>query len=525
MAVSFLRLRLTLLANALRIRTRTDRIRIISFGVAVVIAALLTWLSVALAALEDFAMADYDSSVSLIIVLFAVLVPFLSAGRFMTAGQFTTFPFTPGQVATRLIVTSVVSWTSLSLIVWLVVTSMFHATDGVSVALSVVGVLCFLAMLQLIAHIAAQGGEHIFCTPQRRVVQTLIGWMLSISAAPLLFFLVGTHGITGFATAMTEIGNVVEWTPIGAALSAADTYRTDGLWLAVAKLGISNVTVFTLAWAWRSQVRFTFSHVARPGQPVVAKSGLGWFERFPATATGVIAARSAISWIRDQRYRTSFYAVPAVIVIGTLATWIAGAPSTIVWTVPLAVTCFFLGWSVHNDVSHDATAFWIHVATDTKGSADRVGRIAPVLLVGIPVIIVGSTFALALMGDWRPLPAIIGICSSLLLTSAGVSSYASARWPYPTARPGDGIFVQPQFAGSGAVRSQSLTVIATLVLSLPALVLGYVGIDAEVLVLQMLSLLFGVVGGALVLAIGVSRGAAAYDDAGPELLSLNQVFD
>ena len=44
----------------------------------------------------------------------------------------------------------------------------------------------------------------------------------------------------------------------------------------------------------------------------------------------------------------------------------------------------FLGWSLHNDVAYDRTAIWLHVASGVRGVADRVGRLVPVLIVGIP---------------------------------------------------------------------------------------------------------------------------------------------
>ena len=55
----------------------------------------------------------------------------------------------------------------------------------------------------------------------------------------------------------------------------------------------------------------------------------------------------------------------------------------------MPIVCLFLGWTVHNDVAYDNTAFWLHVASDVDGRADRLGRLAPPLAIGLPVAVIG----------------------------------------------------------------------------------------------------------------------------------------
>jgi ABC-2 type transport system permease protein len=470
-------------------------------------------------------MANFDAVIAAVILLLALVVPVFTSSRMLNATQFKLVPLTPRRVGVMVVLSSLLSWALLLLILWLGTNVWMRSTDPVSAVIGSAGALIFVLTVTLTSHIAAQSSEILFHTPRTQAVKTLLGWLLLISAAPLIIFVFTSGGFVGFAAMLTEIGKVVEFTPLGAALSATDSYVTGGVVPALIKLGVALLTLVILGYVWLRQVRFTFTFSPKPGAEPLTKSGLGWFERFPSTPTGVIGARSVTYWMRDPRYRLSFAAVPVVVVVAMLAMFIAGAPVTLVWVMPLTVVSFFLGWSIHNDVATDSTAIWMHVASNTPGRADRLGRLTPILLAGIPLIIVGSTLSIALMGDWRPLPAVIGVSASLLLTSAGVSSFASARWPYPTSRPGESLFVQPQYAGFGAGKVQTFTVLITIALALPALVTGFIGIGTENLVLQLVSLVLGLAGGATVLYFGLKLGADAFNQEGPELIALSQIFD
>lgn len=525
MVVPFFRLRIALFVNAVRTRSRAATLRIWGFVATALIAAASVWLALVLTDTKNFAMANFDAVAASAVLLLAFVVPIFTSSRMLSASQFKLFPITPRRVGVMVIVSSLLSWGVILLALWLIAMVWMRSTDPLAAVIGSLGAVMFLLTVALVSHIAAQGSEFIFQTPRSQAVKTLLGWLFLISAAPLVIFLFTSGGIAGIAATLTEMGKVVEFTPLGAALSAADSYNSGGLVPALIKLGIALLTLGALGLLWLRQVEYAFTFSAKPGQVPLTKSGLGWFERFPSTPTGVIGARSVTYWVRDPRYRLSFAALPVVVVIAMLAMFIAGAPLTLVWVMPLAVVSFFLGWSIHNDTATDSTAIWMHVASNTPGIADRLGRLTPIVLAGIPLIIVGSTLSIALMGDWRPLPAVVGISASLLLTSAGVSSFASARWPYPTSRPGDSLFVQPQFAGFGAGKTQTYTVLITIALSLPALITGFVGIGAENLVLQLVSLVLGIVGGGAVLYFGVKLGADAFNQEGPELIALSQVFD
>lgn len=409
MVIPFFRLRLTLFVNAIRIRSRMDALRLWGYVATLLIAAASVWLAIVLADTKNFAMGNFDAVAGSVVLLLAFVVPIFTSSRMLSASQFKLFPITARRVGVYVVLSSLLSWGSLLLTIWLAANVWMRSTDPVSAVIGSLGALIFLVTVTLVSHMTAQASELVFHTPRTQAVKTLLGWLFLISAAPLAIFLFTSGGIAGLAATLTEVGKVVEFTPLGAALSATDSYTSDGLVPALIKLGIALLTLAALGYLWLRQVEFAFTFSAKPGQQPLTKSGLGWFERFPSTPTGVIGARSVTYWMRDPRYRLSFAAVPVVVVVAMLAMFIAGAPSTLIWVMPLAVVSFFLGWSIHNDIATDSTAIWMHVASNTPGSADRLGRLTPILLAGIPLIIVGSTLSIALMGDWRPLPAVVGI--------------------------------------------------------------------------------------------------------------------
>jgi ABC-2 type transport system permease protein len=87
------------------------------------------------------------------------------------------------------------------------------------------------------------------------------------------------------------------------------------------------------------------------------------------------------------------------------------------------------------------------------------------------LVLVGSVATCLITGAWEILPALIGLSSCVLLVALGVSSVTSAAFPYPTVRPGDSPFAQPQAAGTTGSVVQSLSFFASALAAAPAVVL------------------------------------------------------
>jgi len=180
--------------------------------------------------------------------------------------------------------------------------------------------------------------------------------------------------------------------------------------------------------------------------------------------------------------------------------------------------CLFLGWIIHNDVALDSTAFWSHVSANISGVADRWGRTIPALLVGIPLVVIGSIVTAAVSNQWSALPGFFGLSAAVLLAGLGISSVTSAAFPYPAVLPGDGAFAQPQAVGSTGSFAQGLSFFATILAGTPVIyfvVLGQTVASGWHWAALAVGLL---IGGAVYLG-GIAWGGAIVRRHGPELLA------
>jgi ABC-2 type transport system permease protein len=177
----------------------------------------------------------------------------------------------------------------------------------------------------------------------------------------------------------------------------------------------------------------------------------------------------------------------------------------------------FLGWSVHNDTAYDHTAIWLHIASGTSGRADRIGRIVPPLVVGVPLLVVASIICAPLYGDEGILPALLGVGLGLLFTGLGLSSVGSARFPYPAVRPGDSPFAAPQSVATASSLIQGLSFFVTIVLTSPAFYFAALALFIPSY-WAWASLLSGLVMGAFFLWLGIMWGGRIFDRRSPEIL-------
>ena len=141
----------------------------------------------------------------------------------------------------------------------------------------------------------------------------------------------------------------------------------------------------------------------------------------------------------------------------------------------------------------------MHIASGVRGVSDRVGRLVPVLLIGIPLLAVAIPVAISLHGRWALLPAMVGVCAALFLCGLGLSSISSVVAPYAVSRPGESPFQQPQRTGSGGAIAQGVVMLGAIALSAPALWWGWLALTGDIEAATM-----ALWGG---LAIGVGRAA------------------
>jgi ABC-2 type transport system permease protein len=318
---------------------------------------------------------------------------------------------------------------------------------------------------------------------------------------------------------LTSISHVVGWTPLGAVWAAPADAAAGSIGTAVAKLLIAAVFVGVLWFSWRALVALM---LVTPQHAPQAKQyhGLGWFAVFPASVAGAIAARSLTYWFRDARYHVSLLIIPIVPFMMIIPLAVAGVPTNYLALLPMPVMALFLSWAIHNDVAYDNTAIWVHISASIRGRADRIGRVITPILVGIPVILIGSVICSNLFGNLGVLPSLIGVSVCILLSGLGLSSIMSASFPYPAVRPGDSPFMQPQAGGSAASLIQSVSFAATFALAIPSLIFAGLGLTVGE-AWAWASLVFGIAFGCVILYFGVTLGGRIFERRGPELLAFS----
>jgi ABC-2 type transport system permease protein len=310
--------------------------------------------------------------------------------------------------------------------------------------------------------------------------------------------------------------------PIGAFWRAPSHEAVGDTVLVEQDLWLGGATIAALAVLWIISLAFLLRPTRRIPQKRAARVP-GWFRRLPSTPIGAVAARSFTYWSRDPRYRAALVVVPVVPVVTLLAMWIGGIPLPIAALVPLPIMVLLIAWgTLHNDVAYDSTAMWTHLAANTRGGHDRVGRMLPVLAMGLPVVLIGTPLTAWAYGDWSVTPAVFGVSIAILLGGIGVSSLISARFPYPATRPGDAAFQQPQVPGASGSGIQFWSIVLILLVASPAITAGIFHL-LEVpewgnLPWTWLALAAGSLAGVLMLVIGTRVGGASFDRRAPELL-------
>jgi ABC-2 type transport system permease protein len=321
---------------------------------------------------------------------------------------------------------------------------------------------------------------------------------------------------------LAHVANVLGWTPLGLAWSVPADVVDGQIGLGLVRLALAIVVLAFALAAWDSLLRDALENPrATPGggtatHAATRDTGLGWFGRLPATPTGAVAARSITSWRRDPRYVSSV-ALMLLLPLGLLVSPLTGGSSA--WSLAMAPAAgFLLGWSTHNDIAYDGTAFWAHVATGVSGRADRIGRLAPTAIVASVLLPGYATLACALTGRWSLWPALVGIGLGFLLSGFGVASVMSALKPYPVPGPGENPFGAPPGSSALTVVVQAVAGAAVFVLNLPLLAVGIGAVVGNVW-LGWLCLGLAVVFGSGTLILGTWWGATVYERRAPELLA------
>lgn len=518
MVAQLLGLRLHTLAGAFR-QPRALLIAtlvILAAALALVLAAAFGLASLA-ASTPDIARAVVVPSGSLIVLGFVLLPLVFGADDPLDPRRFVWFAPAPGRLAAGLVVAATAGPPAVAVAVLGIATVVTWARGPVEVALALLSVVLLVPTCVLAARVSSTLAALFL---RARAARDAAGVILVASiavTAPVAAVSANVDWESRVLPVMRRLESLLGWTPLGAVWSVPAEAANGQAGASALKLAIAVAFILLLALVYRMLVGYALARPERRGVDRVS-TGLGWFAALPASPAGVIAARSLSYWGRDGRYRLALAAIPIVPLVTVPALLIAGMPAAVIVWLPVPLACLLLGWLVHNDLAHDSTAFWEHVSSSTSGVADRWGRAVPPLLIGIPAAVLGSVVTVAVAGLWGSLPALLGLSVGALLAALGVSSVASAAFPYPTAHPGDSAFVQPQAVGSNGVGTQAVSLLLAALLMAPvvsAIVFGMPSAPWWCWV----ALGGGLGIGAAVLVAGVALGGRVIDRRGPELLA------
>ena len=518
MVAQFLGLKLRLLANTFR-RSPIQIVGIVIglvYGLGAAVVAVIGL--VALRFVDTHLAGSITVTLGGFIVLGFLLVPLaFGVDDTLDPRAFSLFGIPTTKLATALAITALIGVPALIVAIVAVAQVFTWTRDPLAVVLAIIGAVVIVATCVLGARVATSVAAFLLATRRAREITGLVALLVIVSLSPFVAVLAAVDWGAEGLRLLSSVAGVVGWTPLGAVWSAPAEAAAGAPGLAILKALIGIAFALLLWVAWRALVGWM---LVTPQREARRKSyaGLGWFRLVPDTPAGAIAARSLTYWRRDARYHTSLVAIPIAPIIFVVALAVAGVPWNILALIPVPAMCLFLSWSVHNDVAYDNTAIWLHLASDTDGRADRVGRLVPALMIGIPLVIIGAPICAWLFGDWAVLPSLIGVSFCLLFAGLGLSSVISARFPYPAVRPGDSPFAQPQASGTAAGLIQSLSFFAAIVVTLPPLGLAALGLalgGAWNFGALVLGLLFGIAG----LYFGVLWGGAIFKRRAPELLA------
>jgi ABC-2 type transport system permease protein len=514
----FLRLKLTLLSNTFR-RSPLQLIGMVlsllyGLGLGALVAAGLVALRLATPDIARVILITFGS----VVVLGFVLLPLaFGVDDTIDPRRFSLFGIPTTKLAFGLAVAAAVSVPTLVVAVFSIAQIVTWSRGAVPLLFAVAAAVLIVPTCVLASRVSTAIAASFLTSRRAREGSGIVLVLLLALSAPLIALLAMIDWNSQGLPIIRRIAAIAGWTPFGSAWSAPGDAAVDRVDIALVKLLISVAFLGVLWLAWRALVAMM---LVRPQREAAARlyTGLGWFERLPATPAGAIAARSLSYWGRDARYRVAIAVIPVVPIIMIVALLVGGVPVSIIAWIPVPVMCLFLGWAVHNDIAYDSTAFWTHVSANTSGVDDRWGRVVPALFVGIPLVLLGSLITVLITGGWNTLPALIGLSACVLLVALGISSVMSAGFPYPAVHPGDSPFAQPQAAGSAGSVVQSLSFFATILLAAPVVGLVVLGMLFDP-VWYWAALGGGLLIGVVALYVGVHWGGRIVRRRAPELLA------
>ncbi len=351
----------------------------------------------------------------------------------------------------------------------------------------------------------------------RRRFRELSGILIFIPLILLGPLIAGlAQGIRNSSDALPGLARSLSWSPLGAPWSIPADLAIGDYGPAALKLLIALATLAVLVLVWRRSLALALVTPKASGGHRVARGKTGLFGVLPATPAGAIAARCLTYWRRDPRYARQLIIVPLVPVL--LWFYSNNLHSFALFNATGPIVAFLLALAIYTDISYDGTAFATHIADGVRGRDDRIGRVAALAVIAVPLVLLLTIASVWLSGSWNLLPMLLGLSAAALLAGFGVSSVSSARVVVPVPAAGDNPFRSAPGAGFTTMLSGFAIWGVSLLLVIPAVVVGVLSLVFDSALLGWLTLVVGLGLGAVFLVLGVRMGGAELDRRAPDLL-------
>ncbi|MFB9377073.1 hypothetical protein ACFFKU_02300 [Kineococcus gynurae] len=394
------------------------------------------------------------------------------------------------------------------------------------------GVVALLAALLLTAtcvglsRLTTTAAAAVLRARRTRDVLVVVGGLLAVGVGPALNLLVPQDGsdVRAWVAAGRQTAEVLGWTPLGLAL-AAPVDAAAGAWgSALLRLVLAGLVVLLVLRAWRAALTRTLDRPRVSGGSGTARGGRDTY-RLPllSAPAAAVAWRCLTYYRRDPRYLigvVSILVLPFVLLVIPITQGSDVGP----WLLAAGpVVGFLAGWSLHNDVAYDNSAFALHVVSGMRGRDDRIGRVAASGIWEVPLIVVFVLLGAALADRWDLAGPLLGASLALLGAGYGVSSITSALTPYPVAAPGGNPFQSPKGAAVATVLVQLVTSVVVAVVCLPVLVPAVIAVVGPAWApgwLAVVATVLGVLLAPVFVAVGVRIGGRTLDARLPEVLTV-----
>lgn len=237
----------------------------------------------------------------------------------------------------------------------------------------------------------------------------------------------GNHGL-----ALGSAHSSLFWLPSGwAARAVLQARRGDYLPALIHLAGVAGVTAL-FGWIWSASLQRTLTTSERAGSTNAAKRA-DLFARplglLPRTRAGAIAAKDLRYTWRDPRRRAALVTVMLVTVLPAVA-FRHGSPSprSVLLTAGGALV---FGLQALNQFGSDGAAFWVNVASGRDPGTEFRGKNLASAILGLSVVSVGALGLGLVLGGWAYVPAAILLGGAVTGVALGVANQVSVLVPFP----------------------------------------------------------------------------------------------